>query len=788
MNCPLGWSSEAAASRCNKVPSGSHLVGTVVKVRQANHYCLGEAEPEKSCDAGWSSKAESPRCTKVPPGFHLVGTEVKECQANHYCLGEAAPEKSCDAGSLSDAGSSKCLPCEAGMYSEIEGQACKKCDAGFYRSTKDTNGIATDPKTCIDCRVGRYQPESGQASCLPCIPGSFMDTTGATRCKRCHENFKSEEPGSTKCLACDTGKRSRNGSAVCNDCQPGEAGTPCSKCDLGLYRGEDDASTSCLICQIGQSSTKGSASCTKCDLGTYGSSPGVCTTCLDKKQYQDTKGETECLSCKLGDKWISPTSQCSACDLGMYGSIPGECLDCTPGMYQDGKGLSKCIECPVDTYGTKEKSVSKAECTVCPELRGTNGVTAATSNTSCLCKGSTLYLNDSTSDGYYGGYEGQSCQPCEKGARCDFDGAKLINLTAQTGYWRSSLNSTKFADCSNGYQGLDAVQLSQTRCCPVDPMTGFSICQRNSNRTNYMDEEWSWSSDNQCQDTYRGTLCLECIEGYVRVGDECKECKGGASLSMAFIAGAGLIVPVFFGVLLNLLCEGKTEHAASKSNKIVGQLKILIGFIQILSSMKTTYNGIPWPSDFLSFTIPLTVINLDIVELFGASFCSMAVSFSYKFIVHMAMPPMLAVGILFAYLISRIIKPAKTKELIAHRKAQTFKLLIAMTLFMYPGLATRCFQLFKCSKHHGIDYYILEADPSMICYQEEHMLYVALSGVFIGLYIIGIPLMMFVLLWRNKKHLYVKKGEQPSEKHKEVAFEIGGLYTQCTFERVDLIF
>ena len=93
---------------------------------RANHYCLGEAAPEKSCDAGWSSKAESPRCTKVPPGFHLVGTEVEECQANHYCSGEAAPETPCLAGTLSDAGSSKCLPCEAGMYSEIEGQVCKK--------------------------------------------------------------------------------------------------------------------------------------------------------------------------------------------------------------------------------------------------------------------------------------------------------------------------------------------------------------------------------------------------------------------------------------------------------------------------------------------------------------------------------------------------------------------------------------------------------------------------------------------------------------------------------------
>ena len=685
-----------------------------------------------NCPSGqYQSEDGAASCLPCLPGKHehVDRVNCSKCAIKTYQDEASQPScKTCATGRKPEIkGSTSCLACLAGLFvNNYDG--CSDCSQGRFTNSSDL-------KSCYSCKVGLYQDQNGKASCLPCIPGEYQDQEGQKTCKPCEKNTKSENPESTKCDNCGIGKSSKERSAICQECQPGKAGTPCEKCEVGMYRGEDDDPSICLKCNTGEASTNGSASCT-------------------------------------------------ACDLGRYGSSPGECLDCTPGMYQDGKGESKCIKCPVDTYGTKEKTVSKAECTVCPELRGTNGVTAATSNTSCLCKGSTLYMNDSTSNGYYGGYEGQSCQPCEKGARCDFDGAKLINLTAQTGYWRSSLNSSKFADCSNGYQGLDAIQLSQTRCCPVDPMTGLSICQQNSNRTNYMDEEWS--SDIQCQDTYRGTLCLECIEGYVRVGDECNECKGGASLGMAFIAGAGLIIPVFFGVLLNLLCEGKTEHAASIRNKIIAQINILVTFVQILSSMQTTYNGIPWPSAFLSFTMPLSVINLDLVGLFGARFCSMAVSFSYKFIVHMAIPPILAVGILFAYLISRIIKPPKTKELIAHRKAQTFKLLIAMILFMYPGLATRCFQLFKCSKHHGIDYFILEADPSMICYQEEHMLYLTLSSVFIGLYIIGIPLMMFVVLWRNKTHLYVKKGEQPSEEHKEVAFAIGGLYTQCTFEKKGL--
>jgi hypothetical protein len=142
----------------------------------------------------------------------------------------------------------------------------------------------------------------------------------------------------------------------------------------------------------------------------------------------------------------------------------------------------------------------------------------------------------------------------------------------------------------------------------------------------------TWSSDGQCLDTYRGVLCLECVKGYVRVGDDCKICKEGASLGMAYVAGALLMIPVFCGVVMSLTCENKTERAAQSGHKVMGQIKICITFVQILSSMKTTYNGIPWPLAFLTFVIPLTAINLDVVGLFGASVCSMAVPFAEKFL------------------------------------------------------------------------------------------------------------------------------------------------------------
>ena len=385
----------------------------------------------------------------------------------------------------------------------------------------------------------------------------------------------------------------------------------------------------------------------------------------------------------------------------------------------------------------------------------------------------------------------------------------LTNLTSQVGYWRSSLTSKTFSDCSKSYQALNAVALAADRCCPLDPITNMSICVSNSSTATQ-----DWNSDSQCQQNYRGTLCLECVKGYVRVGDDCVVCARGASLNMAFMAGTLMVLPVFFGVLINLLCANKVDKADKAGNKVFGQIKIMITFIQILSSMKTTYNGIPWPLAFISFVIPLAAINLDIVGLFGANVCSMAVPFSGKFLVHMSLPPMLSLGIVAAYFASKFLKPPKTKELLAHRHAQTLKLLLGLILFMYPGLATRCFQMFKCSEFDGVEYAVLEADPSMICHTGSHSIFMTLAFAFIVLCefksgclkgccfgrltfvvllfhsadVIGIPLAMFIVLWRNRKYLYVEEGKEATEKQYEVEFELGGLYAQCEFDKSNQFF
>ena len=57
-------------------------------------------------------------------------------------------------------------------------------------------------------------------------------------------------------------------------------------------------------------------------------------------------------------------------------------------------------------------------------------------------------------------------------------------------------------------------------------------------------------------------------------------------------------------------------------------------------------------------------------------------------------------------------------------------------------------------------------------------MYLIVASAFLGLYIIGIPCIMFLMLWRNRKHLHVKEGGEVTKEHLAIKAKLGGLYLQ----------
>ena len=73
----------------------------------------------------------------------------------------------------------------------------------------------------------------------------------------------------------------------------------------------------------------------------------------------------------------------------------------------------------------------------------------------------------------------------------------------------------------------------------------------------------------------------------------------------------------------------------------------------------------------------------------------------------------------------------------------------------------------------------LSNDLSIVCFVDEHASMVVVGAAFIFLYIAGIPLLMFLLLWRNRSALWDEK----HPRHEEMLFELGSLYTSCELFR-----
>ena len=65
-------------------------------------------------------------------------------------------------------------------------------------------------------------------------------------------------------------------------------------------------------------------------------------------------------------------------------------------------------------------------------------------------------------------------------------------------------------------------------------------------------------------------------------------------------------------------------------------------------------------------------------------------------------------------------------------------------------------------------------DYSVVCYEGEHVTYIAVACVFLCIYVLGIPSMMFLLLWFNRKHLF----DTSSPKYAWAHTALGGLYLQ----------
>ncbi len=553
--------------------------------------------------------------------------------------------------------------------------------------------------------------------------------------------------------------------------------------------GYEDSETGCAKCGRGKYRNDKMSKCEDCLPGLYGTKEGLIEcdgTCPnDGSSPPGSDSASNCtFECGEGT-FRSSSTTCYACPSGRYkANTPSNdyptCVDCKAGTYKEQEGAeAECDKCDADTYGTVVGATSPSDCHPCASEKTTgtaeNGdpVRAANASSMCRCKAGTYYVSgyeesDSTEDDTI---PTTVCSACPEGADCSLqDDLPLQLMRATSGYWRPSPTSELVLDCADAYRGIHAETLATERCCNE---------KAGSNCTTTT----GWSDPNiQCAHGYSGIMCSGCSLEHVAAGNVCVICPQGSSLGFAILSTFTIHILGFAFTLWMLSRQVRMTMHARRAGRVMGQIKITITHMQILSSMLFVMNGIPWPSSFENFATALSVVNLNVFQLFSGAACEINVHHLDQFFVSMSVPPVLCVC---QYLTLPIImawhkhRDAPTKQQYSSRwelrRRTMAKVAVFLYLLQYPGLCGKIFSMFRCQ-------HVLDPDGQttsrlmnhldVVCWEGAHARTASAAFAFGAVYIFGVPFLLFVIMHRNKQALF----DEYHPLHRHVRFQYGGLY------------
>ena len=564
-----------------------------------------------------------------------------------------------------------CENCPVGRFQESPGdfQTCKPCPAGFAQSVPGS-------KFCDICDSGKFQNLTSQSKCSLCAPGRFTNTTGSPTCRLCPAGKSSLEEnadlnataaGKSGCLSCAIGRfQDEPGMARCKRCPPNQGQTSIGQ----------------KLCRDCQSGEMGGGICVDCPTGFRGKpgSPGLCMECA--AYFYSKPGSTQCTLSKVGDLWLEKSLPLP-CPLGKFGKSPGVCEDCPKGYYQDSQGQTTCTACPEDTY-SGEMARSKP-CFSCGENTTTNDVTNATDRSFCVCKGGTQDQSMDTrvvfNSGFYrktynasfkAASDLENCSACPVGADCASAGNQADTLAARSMYWRSDMVDVHFMDCSSAFSYrvshptvLDRKNAAERCCAPRG-------CPSRKLR----------DLDEQCSLGYKGMMCAECSDGYVRISrSKCIECPKGSSQTAYFISMCIFSSIVFVCALVVMLrglskkdeelhigledqVEGSKKALERQASafrntffsRFIGLLLIIMSWLQVLSALTATY-PISWPEAFSAYAVTVgRPANFDIAGAFSGIFCELKVPILDEYMVQIITPIVSSFMVCFAWFIARALR------------------------------------------------------------------------------------------------------------------------------------
>eukprot|EP00945_MAST-04E_sp_MAST-4E-sp1_P001515 g1515.t1 len=763
-----------------------------------------------NCTAGKYLSDEATNATQ-----HFTEEQCIVCDGGRWSLEGAGTCTTCPAGmatlSLNGNAVSTCRACGAGKYLEDNGEDpsqhddpmtdCKLCAKG--RSSAAT--ILVTECECEKCRPGMFAPIKGSSNCTACPLGQYQDGVGADSCKACPPKYETLAAGASICTENPDLIATLEGVPPSQSINQGEGATYAIRLStlptaLVSVKLDLDAAACTVPQQVDFAQNNYTApsniivqTLPRTEATAKGSVVGVCTI---RHNIESNDSSYAALSAQM--LVVSIISQ--GCGVGEYRGDEiarqnngTECI-CSARFYKP--YLEDCKPCPeeglvCEAPGVKTPDVAIGFWRYDPSSQDFERFPIYECVIPASCVG-----GNSTSRRCARGYDDASplCAVCDSGyvfqqgicVPCpgySADGATTPTLQLLTAVFSCSILGMCFMYWYFTMPVLTRKEETDLRV-KLSMLDIDTIYQKGS--------ELSLEKFSELMDDSHGALTEKEIEHLFHVVDDDGSNSIDRTELLDYITNKGTCdIEQMQGNKPEM--ESRIEKNAALSSTVGGAMmkfKILVTYAQCMSLMPVVFS-LPFPSTMVMLMKLLEFSSLDIYVVFGEVSCHMYTGFMQKFIFHILLLPLIVLSALIVYKIvlvrrkSRCSTPRFTEESV---KTQVYTLGSLVAYGLYTGLSTRIFRVFKCDKVQ--DRYYLTADYSVECYGSNWWVHGSLAIVCMFVYVIGIPLVQFIVLWKNYAHLH-ESSALDQQAHRLVKKQFGSLYESYTeecfyFELIDL--
>jgi hypothetical protein len=331
-------------------------------------------------------------------------------------------------------------------------------------------------------------------------------------------------------------------------------------------------------------------------------------------------------------------------------------------------------------------------------------------------------------------WDGFKCDPCPSGVYCDdpWEAQTLTNLVTRPGWFRFTPTSKKV------YQ------------CPYDTCLGGNITHASFMKVTYTKEDgygknYHSRDTSQCHPGSEGPLCAICSKGNkIDKGTRlCEECtvsgvqQAGILVFICFVA-AILLVSIFKRVRDIVVWEAHTVE-------MVMIVVTTIQTIQLLTDNFERSGGESPPGWYLTFLSFCAVFSFDLSIIVQLECFSGSVGDYYVNLVISSL--MLLVALM--YFAFRYACADDTE-----RGVVFLGRFILLAKFTLPPISRTVIKAYTCGAFDAGDFMYMTMDYSVDCKSNHYKYFIHVySGFMVAIFPCGIPLVVFILLYRISRSL-----------------------------------